>query len=843
MDIDRRSKNLLDFRPKIEFIEPEQQDSPIIAAPDKTSLEEVNNKRLKIKNLADSVNNLAQAVQLKINDKSKDQLIILDSQVDNAVIRALRRSYPNASNFDRVTFEQYKKCRDSLREYSEKVALRSAISGADIDDAKDQMSSGKFIVGGIGTEEATNGGLRPELDEKNRLVEPLDMEGVQAELLKTLVNMLWKNFIAPLLKKLPIIGGAIPDELVRISKSTREMVGDVQNRISSQAKASTEASGDIKSGKAGTGGGDDSSSTGVGVPLNLPEIDNPTQLQDCNLIVKTYEKGCHASMTEASVFAPFTARLDFIRNFSSTISKQMTSYTDTSSKETVGDKILNSNAIAGSSVNIEPKENENFFTKIGENFFPGGDSIGGFLNSECIPCALRIKFNEELNLKAGVSDIGSYMLEVMEAWLNRALSEIRSLIDMFKNLDKYIDICTLFKFFQDFVCIEDLAKILALLAALMMDLSFELNAVVDLALSLVVPLFVPFLTNLLDSLMKYVLLIVRPIECIIDSIQNMLGKLDYNVLFQNIPAQINLLNPTATAKTQIKIPVLGNLIPEPITVVGGESTFPTVSIDLTPAQRTQRQKEQAAVDKAYKNLQRLKKAANNVDASDPEALERYKKQETQARQEYQDALRERDLSEIGETNLALERFQQQMRGTILDLISFLREGVLKIDSWVSSLFDEFKKMLNLYIGGNGTYITLSAKKLAIVQMIAFINTVIRFLNKDIECDDEGQEVEAFVNSLGKETGFKVFTDEDGNVFIEENLKEINDIANALNIQNPDSLINYTGDDVLDTELSDTLDRLRIPTQLKVKCSLTTSVANQEQVNEWIRELNNNERAS
>lgn len=843
MDIDKRSKSLLSFRPKIEFVEPEQQDSPITAIADNPSLEEVTAKRQKIKNLADSVNNLAQAVQLKIDDKSKDQIIVLDSQVDNAVIRALRRSYPNALNFDRVTFAQYKKCRDRLREYAEKVALRSAISGADIDDAKDQISSGKFTVGGIGTEASTNGGLRPELDERNRLVEPLDMEGVQAELLKMLVNMLWKNFIAPLLKKLPIIGGAIPNELVRVSKSTREMVGDVQSRLSSQVAASQSASEDITSGRAGTGGGDDSSSTGIGIPLNLPEIDNPTQLQDCQLIVKTYEKGCHASMTEASVFAPFTARLDFIRNFSSTISKQMVSYSDTTSKETVSDKTVNLNVVAGSSVSIEPKENENFFTKIGENFFPGGDSIGGFLNSECIPCGLRIKFNEELNLKAGISDIGSYMLEVMEAWLNRALSEIRNLIDMFKNLDNYIDICTLLKFFQDFVCIPDLAKILALLAALMMDLSFELNAIVDLALSLVVPLFVPFLTNLLDSLMKYVLLIVRPIECIIDSIQNMLSKLDYNVLFQNIPGQVNLLKPTATSKTQIKIPVFGNLIPEPITVVEGESTFPTISVNLTPAQRAQRQKEQAAVDKAYENLQRLKKAANNVDASDSESLERYKKQETKARQEYQDALRERDLSEIGETNLALERFQQQMRGTMLDLISLLREGVLKVDAWVSSIFDEFKKMLNLYVGGNGAYISFGAKKLGIIQMIAFINSVIKFLNKDIECDDEDKEIEAFVNSLGKEAGFKVFTDEDGNVFIEENLKEINDIANALNIQSPDSLINYTGDDVLDTELSNTLEQLKVPSRLKIKCALTTSVANQEQVNEWIREINNSEGTS
>ena len=802
MPLDRRSKNILNFRPNINFEEPEQQESPIQAVEEDLTPQEVENKRIKIKNLADSVYNLARAVQLKIDNKSKDQIIILDSGMDNAVIKALRRSYPNATNFDRITYEQYKTCRDRLRDYASRVALRSSITQDEIDSARSEMQNGKFTVGGINTQEATNGGLRPELDEKNRLIEPLDMEELQGELLKALFNMLWNTFIVPILKALPFIGGAIKKKEIKLSKSTEQLLANTQEDIEAATKASRQASQNIDTGKINI---PSNIATDSSPKISLPEIENPIQFQDCNLIVKTYEKGCHASMTEASVFAPFTAQLDFVQNMSSTISKQMDSY----STEKVA------------------KNDDKSFSDFLSKLFPDdlslsleGNAEFGLLDSECIPCGLRINFKEELGIKVAITDIGAYMLEVMEAWLNRALSQIRNLIDMFKNLDQYIDICTFLDFFKNFVCIPDLPKILAILAALMMDLSFELNAIVDFAISLIVPLFVPFLTNLLDSLMKYILLIVQPIECIIDSIQNLLTKLDYNVLFQNIPSQVQLLKPNA-----VKIPILGALVPE-----GG------VSFDLAPAIRAQREKEQAAVDKAYENLRRLQKASANVNASDSAAYEKYKEQETKARQEYQNAVKERDLSEIGETNLKIEQFQTQLRGTILQLISLLREAVLKFDAWVNSIFEEFKKLLNQYVGGSGLYINFGVKKLAIIQMISFITSLIKLLNKDISCDDEDKEIEVLTNYVAKESGFKVFTDENGNVFIEENIKEIDDISKALNIQGPDSLINYTGDKILDATLSDTVKKLTIPNSVKIKCSLTSSVKDQEQVNQWISEL-------
>jgi hypothetical protein len=795
LEIDKKSKSILSFRPNISFVEPEQQDSPISPQPEDVIPQQVEDRRIKIKNLADSVVSLAKAVQIKIDNKSKDQIIILDSGMDNAVIRALRRSYPDAANFDRITYEQYKECRDRLRDYADQVAVRSAITQDEVDNAREQMAHGKFTIGGVGTEQATNGGLRPELDDRNRLIDPLDMEEFQLDLIKLLFEMLYNMFIKPILQILPFIGGAIKDQPpgnLRPSKAMRQMSEDIIQKMDLIANSSKETRERINRGEYPL----PSASSPTESQPELSNIGNPIQFQDCNLIVKTYEKGCHASMTESSVFAPMTARLHAIESTGSAISKQMDNYSST--------------AVASDSLSVDEQVDISFPEWL----------------SDCIPCSQRLAFTSELSLNVGVGNILGSMLDVFEGFLTNALSQIRSLIDMFKNLDKYGDICALLDFFRDFVCVPDLAKILAILAALMMDLSFELNAIVDLALSLVVPLFLPFLIGLLDSVTKWIWLIVRPIECIIDSIQNILSKLDYNVFFQNIPNQINLPGSQQQLDTiRQKIPILGDLIPDE-----------SVTVDLGIIQRTQRAKEQAAVDKAYQNLQRLKKAANNVDASNPAAYEAYKAQESKAREEYEEAKKERDVSEITELNQQIEDFQENFNSIILQLIGFLREAVLKFQAWANGLFEEFKKLLNQYTGGTGLYFNFGLKKLALIQMIAFIKSIIDFIGSDFSCEDKNKEVESFVSNLSKESGFKVFTDENGNVYIEENIDEIDEIANALNIQNPDSLINYTGDETLDATLADTVKKLTVPSQLKVKCSLTSSVADQEKVNQWISEL-------
>jgi hypothetical protein len=819
MDIDSKSRDILNFRPNISFVEPDQQEVPIDLPPDPVTLKEVSDRRKRISDFAKAINQLATAVQLKIDNKCADQIIVLDSRVDNPIIQALKRTYPYGNISDRITYDQYKQCRDNLRNYADQVALKPVITDDDVTKAQNDINKGNYNIGGIGTDAASNGGLRPELDERNQLVEPVDMDDLQLKLIKMLVNFIWKLAFLPLLKPLPIVGSFMPDVLIPEDEIMIGTINDLNKKMNEEldeTKANVPALSDTRL----------SSGTSFSNPntLGSPGALNPLQFQDCQMIVKAYEKGCHASMTEASVFAPFTAQMDFIRIQSKTISGQMDRNNKVSSGQDSSDFESSLSSLMKSE-DIELPENDE---EVSDILSDVGEGILDTLK-DCIPCISRINFEEELDIGNPLDAIYT----MLEAWLNKALSQIKNLIDMFDNLDKYVDICALIKFFTDFVCIPDLAKILAVLAALMMDLSFELNIAIDLALSLVAPLFIPFFTNLFDMLMKYVLLILKPIECIIDSIQDMMGKLDYNVLFQNIPGKIDIIKPTATVETKIQIPVLGNLIPEPVTVIEGESPFSGVSIDLAPAQRAKRAEEQAAVDKAYENIQSLRQAAQNTNGADPEEYEKYKKLETEAREQYKDAIKERDMSEIGEKNLQLEKFQTQMKSVVFELVSLLREAVIKFDAFINSLFEEFKKLLNEYVGGTGIYFNFGVKKLAIIQMIAFIVAIIDFLNSDIDCDEDKQ-VEIIATSISKEAGFKVFTDDDGNVYLEEDIDGLDEIAQVIGNGN---VLNYTGDRTLDTELSNTLEKLTIPNKIKIKCSTVASTANADKVNKWLQELN------
>jgi len=592
---------------------------------------------------------------------------------------------------------------------------------------------------------------------------------------------------------------------------------------------------------------------------------NIVQFQDCQAITKVYKKGCHASLTKGATVAPLTADLNFMRSMSSTISKQMDSY--------------NENAWAALSNQEDENENENvslgeaakdtvesMISKIGNGFVPGGD-FGKILDSDCIPCGVRINMMDELNIKAGISDIGKEMLATMSAWITRAFSQIRNIIDMFKNLDQYVDLCEFFNFFKNFMCIPDLFKILAVLMALMMDLSFELNGVIDFALGLILPLFMPFLTNLLDVLMKYIMLIIKPIECIIDSIQNMLSKLDYNVLFQDLerinvgfgpkqgdPSRPQIFGEQVAGAVQdaaghfggsVKLPYFGALSVQDPAFSGEDYRPRAVEFNLKEVVESSL-KEEERIRKAEAELLKIRKASASVDGADPAAIEKYKEQEKAAIDEYNNSVRDKNMSAIGKANQNIEKFQKTLKGIFLQLVTFMREACLKIDAIFTSLFDEFKKLLGEFAGGSSLYIDFSVKKLAILQLVGFIKAIIDALDSGVDCEDD--EIDAFASRIPQDKNYSIWSDGE-NINIEEDIggisDAINEIAivqnkdydpNATPLENLSSLINYTGDDILDSNISKTAELLAVASKSTIGCQMLTTVADAEKVNQWVEEL-------
>lgn len=553
---------------------------------------------------------------------------------------------------------------------------------------------------------------------------------------------------------------------------------------------------------------------------------NPIQFQDCQIIIKTYKKGCHASMTRGAAVAGITSNLNFIRSMSNTFADQMDRSLENSyerqgeerERVSLGDAVKDT---AGTMI-----------SKIGNSLVPDGD-ITRIFDSDCIPCGFRLNFWEELEFS--INNPLDEIIAAMKAWLDRALSQIRNIIEMFKNLDLYADLCAFFNFFKDFMCLPDLYRILALLAALLMDLSFELNGVIDLALSLIVPLFMPFLTNLLDVLMKYIMLIIKPIECIIDSIQDMLSKLDYNVLFQNIDAlkvRFGSKQGEPSRGEEVNVPFFGALTTQDPAFSGEDYRPRAVEFNLMPGVVTNYvAAEEDRIRKAADNLEAIRKSSANVDGSNAKEIEAYKQKEQAARDEYNDAVRDRNMSAIGKANQNIEKFQKGLKSSFLQLVNWLREACLKIDSIFTSLLDEFKKLLGEFAGGSGLYIDFSFKKLAILQMIAFIKAIVDAIRGGVDCN-EGEEIDAFLSRLPQDGNFKIWQDEEGNINIEEDVSDV-----LADFAEGDSLIEYTGDEVLDANISRVATLLTNPQKVTLGCQALTTFDTAEKVNRWIEELN------
>lgn len=258
-----QSRSILSYRPNISFVEPEQQPGFIEPIEEPIQTEEVQDVRDKVKRLAKAVNQLAASIQAKADIKSKNMTIKLDPIVDASVVASMKRMYGH-EKIDpyQITYAQYKKCKERLREKGEELGKRMIVSPEDLQKVKDSVTkptssfegrafkleevfgndlaaekirqsienkppsaqlTGDQIdnlpftqLGGFNTKEAKNGGLRPELQDKGIVIPPIDMEVLQAYLVRIFVNAIWEKFVYPLFSQLPVVGELMPEQLVEI---------------------------------------------------------------------------------------------------------------------------------------------------------------------------------------------------------------------------------------------------------------------------------------------------------------------------------------------------------------------------------------------------------------------------------------------------------------------------------------------------------------------------------------------------------------------------------------------------------------------------------------------------
>ena len=210
--LESSDRSILNFRPQIDYVEPEfEGPMPAGRAPVGREISDITEGWDKLDRVAKATALLAQAVQIQIDNRVGDFYISLDPNQDRHVIDALRRRFPE-SDPSRISYDQYKECRENLAERGQEFAANAmptldAIKGV----RKNPLNEEAAVGFDLASAEARAGLLRPDLISDNMPVQPLNMDDVQQSLLLSLMNKLWEEFLYPPLSLLPIIGQLLPE--------------------------------------------------------------------------------------------------------------------------------------------------------------------------------------------------------------------------------------------------------------------------------------------------------------------------------------------------------------------------------------------------------------------------------------------------------------------------------------------------------------------------------------------------------------------------------------------------------------------------------------------------------
>lgn len=236
-----------------------------------------------------------------------------------------------------------------------------------------------------------------------------------------------------------------------------------------------------------------------------------TDYQDCALIAQTFERMCHSTPNEAATYATLSRSVQNTKQMSLTIRDSLSSYIrspKTDTEDRLGEEATSDNALQALSVGTQSTG-----TLSGEGF---GDDVLDWLK-DCIPCQLRVISHLELFPRLD-------LLGALETNLKEKLKQLMDLGRSLTSFNEYSDLCELLKLLN-FMCIPDLQRLIVLLMALMILEVGQLDALIGFLQGLISPIFAPILmglTSLLDQLEQ---LVVAPVQCIIDAINEQMDKL------------------------------------------------------------------------------------------------------------------------------------------------------------------------------------------------------------------------------------------------------------------------------------------------------------------------------
>lgn len=166
---------LLTYKPKIDFIEPDQEDFEPVIDDQPETIDSLRDRTKKLINGLDAAVKLIDLAQERVDkrvENSGGMVVQLDEQKDAIVIGAMKRAFPDKEDPTKIDYDCYKRVIDCVNKTSVEPPK---VTAADIQAARSDPFRTSF--GGSNNKQGEN---RPEISSPASSVSPLDLGAFQA---------------------------------------------------------------------------------------------------------------------------------------------------------------------------------------------------------------------------------------------------------------------------------------------------------------------------------------------------------------------------------------------------------------------------------------------------------------------------------------------------------------------------------------------------------------------------------------------------------------------------------------------------------------------------------------
>lgn len=545
---------------------------------------------------------------------------------------------------------------------------------------------------------------------------------------------------------------------------------------------------------------------------------NPFAAQDYSLIINSFEKKTATVNREEYALVSHYKDVYSTRNFSERVREQMQYYPGMhqTNPPAVDPSYTNAENMAEQRLqywNTALDNPDAFMNGLRDNaqdfdyttiFGPDTDAKTraehiGKMFSQCIPC-----FDRKLDLGSLVPD--GDLLEIHS--LNIMMRT--DLLDQIKDLlgpGAYIDICSLLSYLSS-LCPSDLAALLMLLSQYLAKLNLDISFNIDFIVNLIGPILSPFLNALSAWLDKWIQLILGPMLCVLDHINETIiiaqqaripfsesrvdvdvtnnaafpGHENFSANNRTGAANQNFIDGAAWSEGEVQefeTPDSRKYNPEPPTVPAEETYLAGVETreGWVPPEERMSPQERAAVDQRWEELRR-----DNREKHQPSPVDRYRTGNgTRWSKDEVPNSRKADYH-IGDEYYPPEKQSRVKNGnyyvdispitnSIVQMRNVLQGSIQYMQDWFNYINQMVYDLLGTDFGWMQNKSKSTFSKSSVIQLISIIRALIEASNRNgLECGqnsnfDEPQMRFILEDAINKYTDTRFKVNDDGTVAI------------------------------------------------------------------------------